>query len=107
MSQLERLVLDHTEQMILLVDPETLRINMANRVAVNSLGYSEQELLGMTILDVESALQDVFYWEDVRNGQCLNIESQEGLYLCADGSMHTATKSVKVIEQGGKRWLLV
>ena len=107
MSGLERLVLDHTEQMIMLVEPETLRIVTANRVALSNLGYTEKELLEKTILDVESALQDVFYWEDVRNGQCLNIELQEGLYLCADGSMHAATKSVKVVEQDGKRWMLV
>ena len=107
MSTLERLLLDHTEQMILLVEPESLRIVMANRVAANLLGYGEDELLAKTILDVESALQDVFYWEDVRGGQYTRIESQEGLYLCADGSMHTVTKSVRPIEQEGKRWLLI
>lgn len=107
MMTLERLLLDNTEQMILLVEPETLAIVVANRVAVQTLGYSEEELLGKTIIDVESALQDVFYWEEVRGGQYSNIESQEGLYLCSDGSMRTVTKSVKALEQDGKRWLLV
>jgi len=107
MSGLERLLLDHTEQMILLVEPETLRIVVANQVAVQSLGYSEAELLGKTIIDVECALQDVFYWEDVRCGQYANIKSQEGLYLSADGSMRAAAKSVQLIEQDGQRWLLV
>ena len=77
MNGIERLLLDHTEQMILLVEPESLRIVLANRVALYSLGYTESELLEKTILDVESALQDVFYWEDVRNGLCANIKSQE------------------------------
>ena len=90
MSDLERLVLDHAEQMILLVEPVELRIVMANQVAQQSLGYSEAELLDKSIMDVESSLQDVFYWEDVRNGQFANIESQEGLYQCADGSMRAA-----------------
>jgi PAS domain S-box-containing protein len=107
MKELVRLVLDHTEQMILLVDAASLRIVMVNQVASKRLGYSEAALLDKTILDVESALQDVFYWEDVRNGQCTNIEAQEGLYLCADGSLHPATKSVRVIEQAGQRWLLI
>ena len=79
MSDLERLVLDHAEQMILLVEPVELRIVMANQVAQQSLGYSEAELLDKSIMDVESSLQDVFYWEDVRNGQFANIESKEGL----------------------------
>ncbi len=107
MSSLERLLLDHTEQIILLVDPESLRIVMANRVALQSLGYTEDELLEKTILDVESSLQDVFYWEEVRSGQSSNIDVQEGLYLCADGSMRTVTKSVKVLEQEGRHWLLI
>ena len=107
MSGLERLLLDHTEQMILLVEPESLRIVMANQVAASNLGYSEETLLSKTILDIESALQDVFYWEDVRGGQYTNIDEQEGLYLCADGSMRTLTKSVRLIEQDDKRWLLI
>ncbi len=107
MSDLERLVIDHTEQMILLVEPVDLRIVMANQVAQQLLGYSEAELLEKSIIDVESSLQDVFYWEDVRNGQYLNIDSQEGLYQCADGSMRTATKSIRKIEQDGKPWLLI
>ena len=107
MSDLERLVIDYTEQMILLVEPVDLRIVMANQVAQQILGYSEAELLEKSIIDVESSLQDVFYWEDVRNGQFSNIDLQEGLYQCADGSMRTATKSIRKIEQDGKPWLLI
>ena len=107
MSSLERLLIDHTEQMMLLVEPESLRIVVANRAAAQALGYSDAELMEKTILDVECSLPDVFYWEDVRSGQYANVESQEGLYLCADGSMRTAAKSVRVVEQDGQRWLLV
>ena len=38
MSSLERLVLDNSEQMILLVDPESLQIVMVNRTAQQNLG---------------------------------------------------------------------
>ena len=107
MNDIERLVLDNTDQMILLVEPTELRIVLANRVAVQSLGYGEADLLGKTILDVESALQDVFYWEEVRGGQYSPIDSGEALYMCADGSMRLATKSIRMIEQGDQRWLLI
>ena len=107
MSTLERQLLDQVEQMILVVEPDSLRIAMVNRVAVEILGYAREELLEKTILDIECALQDVFYWEDVRGGQYTNIDEQEGLYLCADGSMRTLTKSVRLIEQNDKRWLLI
>ncbi len=107
MSDLERLVVDHCEQIILLVEPETLRIVIANRAAVHKLGYTHAELLGKSILDIESALQDVFYWEDARCGQYANIEAQEGLYLCADGSLRRAVKSIRLIDDGDRRWLLI
>ena len=49
---LERHLLDCAEQMILLVEPENLRIVLANQVAQNTLGYAEAELLALSILDV-------------------------------------------------------
>ena len=75
-----RLLLDHAEQMILLVEPEGLQVVLANQVAQQRLGYSEDELRARSILDIESALQDVFFWEEVRAGNCSPIEAQEGLY---------------------------
>ncbi|WP_153110513.1 hybrid sensor histidine kinase/response regulator [Propionivibrio limicola] len=109
---IERRLIDHAEQMILLVEADTLNIVFANRVALQLLGYAEAELLGKSILDVECALQDVFYWEEVRSGQPSNIEAQEGLYLCSDGNMRAAIKSVRVLEDedatgSPPRWLMV
>lgn len=107
MSSLEQLMLDHSPHMLLLVEPTHLRIVMANRVARQTLGYTEEDLLALTITDIESSLQDVFYWEDVRNGQYLDIEDQEGLYHCADASMLTVTKSIRVIQHDAAPLLLV
>ena len=107
MAPLERAILDHVDQIILLVDPVTLRIVLANRTAQKLLGYGQEELVAKSILDVECSLQDVFYWEEAQNGQLSDIESQEGLYLCADGTMRRAEKSVTPIEHAGKGWLLV
>ena len=107
MTGLERLVLDHSPYMLLLVEQAQLQIVMANRGAQQTLGYPEEKLLGMTITDIESSLQDVFFWEDVRNGQCSDIESQEGLYQCADGSMLSVVKSVRVVHHDGVPLLLV
>lgn len=107
MSSRERVVLDCLGQMIFLVDPGTLRIEYANSVSERTLGYSAEQLGRMAILDIECSLQDVFYWEEIRNGQLSGIEAQEGLYLCADGSMRTATKTIQVIDlEGGQRLLV-
>jgi PAS domain S-box-containing protein len=107
MSSLEKLMLDHSPDLLLLVEPETLGILRANRAATQMLGYGEEQLLAMAITDIESSLQDVFYWEEVRNGQYLNIESQEGLYLCADTSLLTVSKSVRVVDHEGRPLLLI
>ena len=107
MSSLAQLMLDHSPHMMLLVEPVQLHVVMANRVTEQTLGYSGEALLGMTITDIESSLQDVFYWDDVRNGQCVDVGSQEGLYLCADGSMLTVMKSVRVVDHEGAPLLLV
>ncbi|ATG89714.1 ATP-binding protein [Methylomonas koyamae] len=107
MSSLEHLMIDYSQNMMLLVDPRELRIIIANRVVEKMLGYSEEELLAMAITNIESSLQDVFYWEDVRNGQYLDIETQDGLYQCADGSMLMVTKSVKLIHHEGNPLILI
>ena len=107
MMSLERLMLDHSPSMMLLVEPTQLQIVMANQGACQTLGYPEEALLAMTITDIESSLQDVFYWEDVRNGQYLDINGQEGLYQCADASLLTVVKSVRVVEHQGSPLLLV
>ncbi len=107
MSSLEHLMINYSQHMMLLVEPNGLRIIIANRVVEKMLGYSEQELLAMAITNIESSLQDVFYWEDVRNGQYVDIETQDGLYQCADGSMLMVTKSVKVVHHQGRPLILI
>jgi two-component system, NtrC family, sensor kinase len=107
MSSLEKLMLDHSPDIMLLVEPSELQIIMANRAAAQLLGYSEEELLTMAITDIESSLQDVFYWQDVRNGQYLDIEAQDGLYQCADASLLTVNKSVRVVDHDGRSLLLI
>lgn len=107
MSRHERVMLDNSEQMLLLVDPASLVIIAVNGTALQMLGYAEAELLSRTITDVEGSLQDVFYWEDAHNGQLQEIAAQEGLYLRADGSPLDVMKSVRIVSDEGKSLLLV
>jgi two-component system NtrC family sensor kinase len=107
MSGLDRLMLDHSPHIMLLVEPEQLHIVAANRAAQQALGYADAALLAMKITDIESSLQDVFYWEDVSNGQYLAVEAQQGQYQCADDTMLTVMKSIRVLEHDGATLLLV
>jgi PAS domain S-box-containing protein len=107
MNQLAQLMVDHSPHMMMLVAPADLRIVAANLLVEQTLGYGKEQLLSMAITDIESSLQDVFYWEDVRNGQYLDVEAQEGQYHCADASLLTVMKSVRVIRHHGESLLLV
>jgi signal transduction histidine kinase len=104
---LHQLMVDHSPHMTMLVDPADLRILVANRTVEQTLGYAAAQLRDMLITDIESSLQDVFYWEEVRGGQYLGFEAQEGEYLCADASLLTVMKSVSVIYDGERPLLLV
>jgi PAS domain-containing protein len=85
----EQLLLDYADEMLLLVDPASLDIRAANRTACDRLGYGSAELLAKKITDVESALADVFFWQDVQAGGGGELENAEGLYRSADGSLLT------------------
>ena len=107
MNELARLMLDHSPEMALLVNPVTLQVMMANAAVGKTLDYSLKQLQGLAITEVESALQDVFYWEDVRAGQYLEVQSQEGLYRRADGELLPVRKTIRLLNYQGAPLLLV
>ena len=107
MSDLSRLMLDHSPEMLLLVDPASLQIVMANSSVTQTLGHTSEQLLGLTITEIESALADVFYWDDVRAGQYQELQDQESQYRRADGELLAVSRSIRLVEQAGSRWLLV
>lgn len=107
MISLEQKMLDHSASMILLVDADGLQIVRANRQAGQVLGYTVDELLSHKIVDIESSLPDVFYWEEVAAGSFTEIEWQEGLYCGADGELIEVSKSISLIRHEDKTYLLV
>lgn len=103
----DRLLLDQSLEMLLAVDPASLTIVAANRRVSELLGYPPDSLIGRSITDLESALADVFYWEEVRQGASGEVENVEGLYVCADGSALPVVKSIRRIVNEGRDWLVL
>ena len=66
------------EEILLLVAPDSLAILAANPAACSMLGYPVEDLTGMTITDIECALADVFFWEEVRGGGAIEEQVMEG-----------------------------
>jgi PAS domain S-box-containing protein len=107
MSEMDRLILDNEAEMALLVDPEKLEIVHANAPTANLLGYSVSNLVGLPIGEIECALQDVFYWQDVQNGRVQNIENQAGIFRSASDELIPVTKSIRQVMHDGKPLMLI
>ena len=105
-TELSSILLDNAGEILLLVHPETLQIAEVGGGALHLLGYRREELLGRSITDIECALSDVFFWEEVRQGGALPTQDIEGSYLCAGGEIVTALKTV-VRLPGDPGWLAV
>jgi signal transduction histidine kinase len=104
---MDRLMLDHCAELAMLVDPVTLAVVHANASASRVLGYTLASLIGMPITEIESALQDVFYWEDVRSGNCQPIESQAGIFRTANQELLAVTKSACPVVHEGASFILI
>ena len=101
------LLLDQSGEMLLAVDAQTLSIVAANRRVSELLGHAPADLIGMPITELESALTDVFYWEDVRRGEFSDITNVEGLYRRSDGATLPVTKDVRRVAADGRDWLIL
>jgi PAS domain S-box-containing protein len=104
---LDALLLDQSGEILLAVDPATLLIGAANRMASVLLGYPQADLIGRPITELESSLSDVFYWEDVQDGAAGEITNVESQYLCADGRILPVVKSARRTVAGGRQWLVL
>ena len=103
----DRLLLDQASEVLLAVDPATLLIQGANQRALALLGFEPQSLVGRSITDLECALSDIFYWEEVRQGANGEVDNVEGLYACADGSLLPVVKTVRRARDQNGDWLIL
>ncbi len=93
------------EDAILLVDPQTLQVVAHTPACTELLGH--KTLNGRLITDLECALSDIFYWEDVRAGQVKGRERCDGLYLDASGSTLSVQKHVIALAYDGRDLLAI
>ena len=101
------LLLDHAQELLLLVDPATLMICAANRHACTRLGYAAQRLTEMRITNIESALTDAAYWDEVEAGCLARVEAASSLYQKADGTLLPVMRSVALATDRHGQWLVV
>ncbi|MBS1209050.1 MAG: putative Signal transduction histidine kinase fused with Methyl-accepting/Phosphatase domain [Proteobacteria bacterium] len=105
-AELDAVLLGAASEILLLVNPVSLEIQAANPAALHLLGYGQDELIGTPITDIECALSDVFFWEEVRSGGSADLLDAEGLYQCGNGTMLATSKSVSRLP-GEPGWIVI
>lgn len=104
---LESLLLEQTREILFLVDPRSQEICEVSAPTLRLLGYRRDELLGRPITDVECALSDMFYWDEVRQGGLIEVVDTESSYLCANGDVLLALKTVHQVKADASDWLVI
>jgi PAS domain S-box-containing protein len=96
-----------SREVLLAVDPVTIKVLACNPYAESFLGYAPGTLVGVPIIDIESSLSDIFYWEGVRQGLVEPVESVESLYRHANGELLAVRKMVVLGEHEGRSLVLI
>ncbi|HNE15288.1 MAG TPA: ATP-binding protein [Rhodocyclaceae bacterium] len=96
----DAILLAGAEELLMLVDPATLAILAVNPAAERLLGLRAEALVGQPVTEIECALADLFFWEEVRSGGGADEQVMEGLYRRADGTLLSARKCVRRVPAG-------
>jgi PAS domain S-box-containing protein len=96
--RLFRTLIDQSTDAVEVVDPETLRFLDVNEKACKDLGYSREELLTMTVFDINRDID-----ESVRNRvfevlQRVGFVVREGIHWRKDGSKFPVETSLKLVQ---------
>ncbi len=81
-----RTLLDHTTDAIEVIDPETLRLLDVNQTACVQLGYSREEMLSMSVFDLDPNLNEGFRTRVARQLQEAGFAVFETEHRRKDGS---------------------
>lgn len=98
MKPLAEILLNNCAETVIAVDAKTQTIVSANLQAETLLGYSVNELVGRPVTDIEVGLQDIFFWEEVRNGSRQGRLVVEGEYRHRSGNLIAVQKSVRLVD---------
>jgi PAS domain S-box-containing protein len=96
--KLFRTLVDHSNDAIEVIDPETLRFLDINQKACTALGYSREELLTLTFFDIDAKVTRSMaaeIAEQLRKLGCVTIES---LHRRKDGSVFPVEVSMKLVQ---------
>ncbi len=109
LSQLTRFrdLLDASKDAVFVVEPGSARIVDINRQACDSLGYSRDELLRLSIMDIEAVLPSESAWDEhVREMKKAGSMLLEGEERRKDGSTFPVEVSVRYVSRDEGNYMI-
>lgn len=107
MNEFEHALFTLSNEFLLLVEPDSLTVVAANPTAERRLGYAPGALRGLPINALECALSDVFFWEEVVQGQPAEIADADGLYRTAGGQVLPVVKTMRPVMIGESLYIAI
>jgi formate hydrogenlyase transcriptional activator len=96
--ELFRTLIDHSNDAVEVVDPETLRFLDVNEKACRDLGYKREELLAMTVFDINPNVDESTRAKVMEKLHESGFVVQEGVYRRKDGSVFPVETSLRCVE---------
>ncbi|MHC4912828.1 MAG: sensor histidine kinase, partial [Planctomycetota bacterium] len=103
--ELFRNLIDPSNDCIFVIEPEWGRILDTNYRACESLGYTRQELLDMTVKEIEESIADDSAWRE----QELKLEGDiiiQGQFKCKNATTFFVETSLKLVSQAKKDYII-
>jgi formate hydrogenlyase transcriptional activator len=97
-----RLLIDHSNDAIEVVDPETLRFLDVNRKACLDLGYSREELLSLSVPDVDCTIDKAVERRSRKTLHAAGAVLVEGTHRRKDGTTFPVEVNISRVQHGGR-----
>ncbi|HYG33204.1 MAG TPA: ATP-binding protein [Clostridia bacterium] len=101
-----RKLIDQSSDSIFVVNPVDARILDVNETACVTLGYSRDELLGLTMMEIEAAYDDFSWPEQVEKVRSGELEILETGQRRKDGSVLPVEISLKHVEIESRQYIV-
>ncbi len=96
-------IADHLDDNVLLIDHASLGIVDANRATRERLGYTRDELQGMTLKDIVAGLDDEIVAERSLEAEKHGNLVFEAMHRCRDGTTYPVEVNLNLVELHGRQ----
>jgi len=95
--RLFRTLIDHSNDAVEVIDPETLRFLDVNEKACTDLGYTREELLSLTVYDIDPNADKSCHSAALEKLMALGFEVKETVHRRKDGTIFPVETSLKYV----------